>query len=131
MKDFTYQVYRFTDAAKFVPSRVNPEAIKALSLPDVEKTFPELQARIKQTIEYIEGVEESSFTGRESSEVVLKFGPTKEFKFQALEYVLTFAQPNFWFHVTTAYDILRMKGVDVGKNDFLNGAGLTTPTTKE
>ncbi|CAO2652022.1 Nn.00g003050.m01.CDS01 [Neocucurbitaria sp. VM-36] len=129
MLDFIYQVQRFTDSAKFIPSRVNP-AIEGMSLPDEEKTFPELLARIEKTIKYLESIDPSSFEGREGAEVPMKFGGgTIDVKFNALQYVTQFAQPNFWFHVTTAYGLLRMKGVDVGKFDFLNGAKLITMTT--
>jgi len=122
MKDFIFQVHRFTDTAKLMPPRINP-AISGLPLPDVEKTIPELQDRIKRVIDYLEGIDEAQFEGQEEHEVVLTFR-TFEVKYTGLEYVLKFVQPNFWFHVATAYDILRMKGVDVGKFDFLNGAGL-------
>lgn len=130
MMDFTYQIYRFTDSAKFIPNRVNP-AVEGFSLPDEEKSFPELLQRIERTIKYLEGVDASHFEGREGEQVVMKFGPV-EVKFTALQYVLQFAQPNFWFHVTTAYDILRHKGVDVGKFDFMNGAKIIqmTPIAK-
>jgi hypothetical protein len=123
MRDLIYQVQRFTDAAKFIPSRIN-SSNSSITLPDEEKTFPDILARIKRTTEYLEGIEEKSFEGKENNEVVLELGGgTVEVKFSAYEYVAFFAQPNFWFHVTTAYDILRMKGVDVGKMDFLNGVG--------
>jgi hypothetical protein len=123
MKDFIYQVQRFTDAAKFIPTRINPSN-PSITLPDEEKTFPEVLARIKRTTEYLESIEEKSFESKENSEVTLELGGgTVEVKFTAYEYVANFAQPNFWFHVTTAYDILRMKGVDVGKMDYLNGVG--------
>jgi hypothetical protein len=96
MKDFVFQVRRFTDAAKFVPSRVNPE-IPSISLPDVETTFPELLARIQKVIKYLESIDEKSFEGREMSEVIIAF-PQRgmQFKFTAAEYVMTYAHPNFW-----------------------------------
>ncbi|KAH9866304.1 hypothetical protein J1614_008870 [Plenodomus biglobosus] len=122
MADFIYQIQRFTDAAKFIPPRVNP-AIEAISLPDTEKTFPELLDRIQRTIAYLEGVDAKMFEGREQEDVPVSIAGGKlNLKFTAATYVWQFAHPNFWFHVTTAYDILRAKGVDVGKMDFLNGA---------
>jgi hypothetical protein len=96
MKDFVFQVCRFTDAAKFVPWRVNPEN-SSLSLPDVEKTFPELLARIQKVTEYLESIDEKTFEGREMSEVIIAF-PHRgmQFKFTAAEYVMMYAHPNFW-----------------------------------
>lgn len=64
MKDLIYQVQRFTDAAKFVPSRINP-ANEGISLPDTEETFEECLARVEKVIKYLEGIEEGSFEGRE------------------------------------------------------------------
>jgi hypothetical protein len=119
MKDLIYQIQRFTDIAKFIPERINPTN-PTLSLPDTETTFPEALARVQRTIEYLESIEASTFEGREEAEVVMKNGG-KEWKMSGREYVLKVAQPNFWFHVTTTYGILRMKGVDVGKMDFLVG----------
>jgi len=122
MGDFRFQIYRFTDSAKFIPSRVNP-AVEAYSLPDEEQTFEELLERIQKTITYLESVGADKFDGQEEHEVVMKFGGgTVQAVFTGVQYVTQFAHPNFWFHVTTAYDILRTKGVDVGKFDFLNGA---------
>jgi hypothetical protein len=94
MKDFIYQIQRFTDAAKFVPPRINPSN-PSISLPDTEKTFPELLARVQRTIEYLESIDEKSFEGKEEAEVVVKNGG-RELKFVAKDYVLGVAQPNFW-----------------------------------
>ncbi|KAF1918310.1 hypothetical protein BDU57DRAFT_515012 [Ampelomyces quisqualis] len=119
MANLIFQVQRFTDAAKFIPPRVNPSN-PSITLEDNETSFEELIARVEKTIAYLEGIEEKSFEGREGEDIVMKTGG-REMKFGAVEYVLTVAQPNFWFHVTTMYGILRMKGVDVGKADFLRG----------
>lgn len=64
MKDFIYQIQRFTDAAKFAPVRVNP-ANPSISLPDTEKTFEECLARVEKVIKYLESIEVGSFEGRE------------------------------------------------------------------
>jgi hypothetical protein len=96
MLDFIYQVQRFTDAAKFIPSRVNP-ANPAITLPDEEKTFPEVLARIKRTTEYLESIDEKSFEGKENENVRLEFGGGKiEVNLTAYEYATTLAHPNFW-----------------------------------
>jgi hypothetical protein len=123
MKDFIYQVQRFTDAAKFIPTRINPSN-PSITLPDEEKTFPEVLERIKRTTEYLESIDPKTFEGKENDDIVMEIGGgTVKVEFKAFEYVAMFAQANFWFHVTTAYGILRMKGVDVGKMDYLNGVG--------
>jgi hypothetical protein len=95
MKDLIYQVQRFTDAAKFIPPRIDPSG-PTISLPDTEKTFDELLARVKRTTEYLESIEEKAFEGKEGEEIVIKMG-AREARFSAAEYVLTMAQPNFWY----------------------------------
>lgn len=110
------QVQRASDTAKFVPVRVG--GIGAPAMADEEKSFDDLKRRIAATVDYLETIEPGMFEGREQNEVVLKFGP-RSFPFTANDYVLVFAQPNFYFHVTTAYAILRHKGVPLGKLDFI------------
>lgn len=96
MGDFRFQIYRFTDSAKFIPSRVNP-AVEAYSLPDEEQTFEELLERIQKTIAYLEGVGAEKFVGQEEQEVILKFaGGTVQAVFTGAQYVTEFAHPNFW-----------------------------------
>lgn len=128
MGDFCYQVYRFTDTARHIVERANPTAA-TLSLPDTETTFPELIERVQKTLDYLESIDAKDLDGREDEEVLLVLGKTLpngpvEVRFTAFEYVLRQAHPNFWFHVTTMYDILRHKGVPLGKMDYSNGAGL-------
>ena len=88
------------------------------SFPDTETTFPELQARIKKTIDYLQTLKREQFEGAETREITLKF-PNGEMKFSGQEFLFGFALPNFYFHLTTAYAILRHNGVDIGKMDFL------------
>jgi hypothetical protein len=96
MKDFRYQVYRFTDAAKFIPSRVNP-SLEGITLPDEEQTFPELLERIEKCIKYLEGFSEKDFEGKHNDEVVIKFpGGQKQVRMPATEYISRFAHPNMW-----------------------------------
>ena len=87
------------------------------SFEDNETTFADLQARITTTIEFMESVPETAFEGAEDREVILKFGPQE--KFTGAAYFTDFATPNFYFHMTTAYNILRHNGVEIGKRDFL------------
>ena len=88
-----------------------------------ETTIAELQARIAKAIAFVKSVKREQVDGKEGVEVVLKF-PSGERKFTGQGYLLNFALPNFYFHATTAYDILRHCGVEIGKRDFLG-----TPVT--
>ena len=118
MHPLTAQVQRASDSSKAVAARVG--GLTAPSMADTEQTFDELQARIKATIDFLETVPADAFDGKEDNEVVLKFGP-RSLTFTARDYVQKFALPNFYFHATTAYAILRHKGVPLGKIDFIAG----------
>ena len=120
MLPLTGQVQRMSDTAKFVPARVG--GLTAPSMPDTEASLDDLQARIAATIDYLNSVPSTAFDGRESNEVVLKFGPRSITFPTATDYALVFALPNFYFHATTAYGILRHKGVPLGKLDFIGAA---------
>jgi len=85
---------------------------------DTEQTLPELKARIAKTLDFIGSVPAAKIDGSEEREVVLKLGG-QERKFTGLQYLLGHALPNFYFHFTTAYAILRANGVDIGKRDFI------------
>ncbi|KAF1962290.1 hypothetical protein CC80DRAFT_487790 [Byssothecium circinans] len=128
MYDLSYQICSFTVTSKSIPVRINPN-IAPLTLPDVETTFPDLLARIKKTIEYLEAIKPEDINGREEVDVVFtvkgREGEPLEQRFTGLSYLLYFAHPNFWFHVTTAYGILRKEGVDLGKVDFMKGQAIT------
>lgn len=87
---------------------------------DDEKTFPELQARLKKTIAFLEKVDPKSMDGMEEKEVVMRLG-VAERRMTGSGYALKFAIPNFYFHSVTTYALLRKEGVDVGKKDFLGG----------
>jgi hypothetical protein len=85
---------------------------------DTEQSFAELKARIAKTLEFVESVPAAKIDGSEERDVVLKLRG-QEVKFSGLQYLLGFAYPNFYFHVTTAYAILRHNGVEIGKRDFI------------
>jgi hypothetical protein len=85
---------------------------------DTEKTIPELKARIAKTLDFIESVPAAKIDGSEEREVVLKMRG-QDVKLAGLHYLLAQAWPNFYFHVTTAYNILRANGVELGKRDFI------------
>jgi uncharacterized protein len=87
---------------------------------DTEQTFAELKSRIAKTVDFIESVSAAKLDGTEAKEIVLKMR-AGDLKFTGLQYLLGFAYPNFYFHVTTAYNILRHNGVEIGKRDFLGG----------
>ncbi|KAF7909849.1 uncharacterized protein EAF01_003567 [Botrytis porri] len=116
MGDLIFQIQRVSDSAKGLAVRV--AGAENVSLPDNEKDFAALYTRINRTIEILEAVPSTSTDGKEDTEVVLKL-PSGDLKFTAKDYVLNFAIPNFYFHVVTAYNILRKEGVPVGKFDFL------------
>lgn len=110
------QVQRASDAAKFTVTRVG--LVDNTAMPDEEKSFDELQARIAKTVAMLKTVPPESMASRDDAEVVLKT-PNTSMTFKARDYVLGFALPNFYFHVTTAYAIMRHKGVPLGKMDFI------------
>ena len=92
------------------------------SLADTETTFAELHARIDKTVELINGVTPEQMNGREDADVEIRFrtGPRQ---FKAHDYLIGFALPNFYFHVTTAYDILRHNGLPLGKQLYMGATG--------
>jgi len=87
---------------------------------DTETTFDELQARITKTIDYLNSLSEDSINGTEQKQIKLQAGP-KELEFVGDQFLRNWALPNVYFHITTAYNILRHNGVAVGKMDFLGG----------
>ncbi len=118
MGNLISQIQRASDAAKGAMVRLG--GVENPVFEDNEASFDDLKARIAKTVDFVKSVPADAVNGKEDAEVVLKF-PHGELKFDGRSYLLGFAQPNFYFHVTTAYDILRMKGVQIGKIDFLGG----------
>ena len=116
MAALPYQIQRASDAAKGAAARISGG--EGVSMPDDETTFEQLQTRIQKTIDYLKTVSEDSINGKEDAEVVVQ-SQRGEYKFTGESYLLTFAIPNFYFHVTTAYALLRHKGVPLGKLDYL------------
>ncbi|MCY1236072.1 hypothetical protein D9M68_454820 [compost metagenome] len=112
------QVQIASDMAKGCAARLAD--VEVPSWEDTESTFDELQARIARTQDFIKGIDAARFEGSETRTVVLKMR-SGEMSFSGRDYLLGFAMPNFYFHVTAAYAILRHNGVDVGKMDFLGG----------
>lgn len=87
---------------------------------DNEQTIEELKARIAKTLDYVKSLSVESFTGAEDRDIKLSFPNGMSLDFKGLPFLRDWALPNFYFHVVTAYDILRHNGVDVGKRDYLN-----------
>ena len=110
------QVQIACDSAKGAVARL--AGVEIPKHEDTEKTFDELKARIAKTIAFIDGVKAAQVDGSEDKEIVLKLRG-KDVPFKGLQYLLGFAWPNFYFHATTAYNILRHNGVEVGKQDFI------------
>ena len=88
------------------------------SWPDTEKSLADLKARVERTLAYIQGFKPGQIDGSEARQVTVKVG-SREITFQGQPYLLQFVMPNFYFHSTTAYAILRHNGVDLGKRDFM------------
>ena len=110
------QVQVACDVAKGVAARL--AGVEVPRHEDTEQTFPELKARIAKTIAFIETIRPEQIDGSEEKDIVVKLGK-QEYRFMGMQYRLNWAYPNFYFHVTTAYNILRHNGVELGKRDFV------------
>lgn len=110
------QVQAACDAAKFGVARLSGE--EAPAFPDIETTFEELFSRIARTREFVQGLPRAAFDGSEERQITIKLR-SGDLQMQGQSYLLHFALPNFYFHMTTAYAILRHQGVPLGKTDFL------------
>ncbi|HEV8406651.1 MAG TPA: DUF1993 domain-containing protein [Sphingomicrobium sp.] len=121
MRPFPAQYQMASDSAKNALARLT--GTEAPSMADTEKSFSELADRCGRTIEYLKGFDARSLEGSEDREVVLKFPNGTGYRFPGDRYLTGFALPNFFFHVTTAYAILRNAGVSLGKPDFLQHLG--------
>lgn len=120
MLPLTRQVQIACDMSKFGVARL--AGVEAPKFEDNEQTFEELRARIARTVDFIKGVPASSLEGSEGRDIKVALRD-RTLQFKGLEYLTRWVIPNAFFHVTTAYAILRHNGVDIGKNDFLTGSG--------
>jgi hypothetical protein len=118
MRTLAGQVQSASDAAKICTARL--AGVTAPPFADTETTVVALQKRIADTLAYIETVPAADIAAAEPRPIAVKFGPTA-IDFTAEDYLFKLAIPNFFFHVTTAYDILRAEGVALGKTDYLGG----------
>lgn len=87
---------------------------------DTEQTFDELKARIAKTIAFIHSIKPEQIDGSDEKDIAVKLGK-QEYRFKGMQYLLNWAHPNFYFHATTVYNILRHNGVELGKKDFVGG----------
>jgi hypothetical protein len=111
------QVQIACDFAKGVSARLADAEVPAWE--DNEKSFDDLQARIARTVEFIGGLDPAAFAGAASREIVLRPGTPKERRLEGQAYLLNYGLPQFFFHVTTSYALLRHGGVEIGKKDFM------------
>lgn len=118
MFPFARQIMIATDHAKGAPARLSGTEVPAFA--DTETTVAELKERIAKTIAFLQTIPDSAFDGAEARTITVKAGP-RELTFPAVQYLYGYALPNFYFHLTTAYNILRSNGVEIGKVDFLGG----------
>jgi hypothetical protein len=98
--------------------------LAGLTQPDLgapDTTIAGLKERVAKAIEFVKSATPAQIDGSEDKEIVLKFG-TREMKFSGQDFLLGFTMPNFFFHYTTAYDILRSVGMEIGKRDFMGAA---------
>jgi hypothetical protein len=116
MNPLMKQVQTACDSPKLCVARLS--GVAAPVHDDSEKTIADLQSRIADTLAYLASVPRETIDGQEAKEVVLTF-PGGEMKFLGQPYVTGFAIPNFYFHLTTAYDLLRGAGVPIGKRDYM------------
>ena len=124
MRPFPAQYQMASDSAKNALARLT--GTEAPSMPDTEKSFAELSDRCTRTIDYLNSFSPQDLAGSEDREVVITFPNGMGYRFTGGQYLAGFALPNFFFHATTAYAILRNAGVSLGKPDFLRHLGPPT-----
>lgn len=123
MFPFARQVQSACDSAKFAAARVAGK--DAPSHPDTETTFAELSGRIAKVVEYLGTFSAADFADVDSRTISLPRWEGKSMT--VIDYLVEHAQPNFYFHVTTAYALLREAGIEVGKRDFLGALTMKQP----
>ncbi len=121
MRPLPAQYQMASDSAKNALARLT--GTEAPAMADTEQSFAELKDRCDRTIAYLNSFDAAALSGSEDREVVIKFPNGMGYRFGGAEYLAGFALPNFFFHATTAYAILRNAGVSLGKPDFLAHLG--------
>jgi len=118
MQPFVFQIRSASDAAKGCAAHL--AGIEVPVLPDTETTFPELRGRLTKTIAFLQSIKPEQLVDSEDGTVVLAM-PTGQLKLSGRDFLAGASLPNFFFHVTMAYALLRHKGITIGKLDFLGG----------
>ena len=116
MLNFARQIQIASDTAKGVVARL--AGVESPVYEDNEQSFAELKARIAKTVAYIQSFKPEQIDGTEDKDIVTKRGD-KETHYKGMQFLLGHAIPNIYFHTTTAYNILRHNGVEIGKRDYL------------
>lgn len=111
------QVQIATDFAKGISARL--AGIDVPDFQDTENSFEELQVRLRKTIDFMRELTPTQFAGAEQREIILRPGTPKEKKLSGEAYLLSYGLPQFFFHVTTTYAILRHHGIELGKRDYM------------
>jgi hypothetical protein len=117
MFPFTRQVQSACDLAKNAGARLT--GIDPPKYEDNEKTIAELKTRIAKTVAFVKALDARIIDASADREITFPLGPNNKGQMKGADYLNHFALPNFYFHLTTAYDILRHCGVEIGKRDFL------------
>ena len=121
MRPLPAQYQMASDSAKNAAARLAGLDIPAM--PDTESSFADLRDRCSRTIAYLEGIDRAALAAAAEREVAMRFPNGMGYRWTGRDYLTGFALPNFFFHVTTAYGILRAAGVSLGKPDFLQHLG--------
>jgi hypothetical protein len=121
MRPLPAQYQMASDTAKNALARLTGS--EPPSMPDTEQSFADLRERCDKTIAYLKGFDAESLVGSDKRQVELKFPNGLGYRWTGAAYLTGFALPNFYFHATTAYAILRHAGVSLGKPDFLQHLG--------
>jgi hypothetical protein len=116
MLPLSAQIQIACDTAKGAAARL--AGVEVPKHEDTEATLAELKTRVAKTLDFIKTIKPEQLQGAETREIVLQF-PQTTLKFDGINYLTNFVLPNFFFHVTMAYALLRKNGVDLGKRDFL------------
>ncbi len=117
MLPLSRQVTIASDHAKGMVARLAGRGVPKFE--DTETTLEELKARIAKTLAFVNSVPAAEIDGSEAHEISLALTSGRTLTFTGQRYLFNFALPNFFFHVTTAYDILRHNGLEIGKRDFM------------
>ncbi|KAK2002514.1 hypothetical protein LX36DRAFT_626767 [Colletotrichum falcatum] len=118
MRSLDYQVQSLSNTAKFIATRLTLQ--EDTYFPDTEATFPELQSRVDATVSILSRIDPSSMEGKENAEVLMETKSMGTFRFTGYSYIIQYSCPNFHFHLSSAYCILRHLGVPLTAFDYLD-----------